>query len=77
MTIFGEAISILARSTWAPSANLPERIPTNKSKVLFHGAIPVGTLYARFGESTTIVADLIGAQTADICLTQFNKLTAN
>ena len=66
MLMFGDAMSIFARSTSDPSSNSPARIRANSVEVLGHGAIAVRAVLARLGERAAILADLVGRQAVDV-----------
>ena len=46
---FGEAMSILARSTREPSGNSPAFMRVKEVEILFDGAVAIGRVLARLG----------------------------
>ena len=70
----GEAMSILARSTLAPSGNSPARIRRNRSRFSSDGPVPVGALLARLGQGAAVGADLLGGEVVHIGLSLPDQL---
>jgi len=62
----GEAMSILARSVRLPSGKLALAHPLEQVAVLLHGAVAVGAVLARPGQSAAVLADLVAGQIADV-----------
>ena len=61
MLMLGEAMSIFARSTWAPSANSPARIRAEEVEVLLHRPVAVRAVPAGLGQRAAVLADLVRA----------------
>ena len=68
MLMFGDAMSILARSTCDPSGNSPGPHPAEEIEVLLDRPVAVRTFLAGLGERAAIRADLLGRQAVDIRL---------
>ena len=64
--MFGDAMSIFARRTCAPSANSPARIRANRSQVLLDRPIAVRAGPARLGQRAAVGAHLVGGQAVDV-----------
>ena len=74
MLMFGDAMSILARSTREPSANSPARMRRNRSRFSASAAIAVRAVRARLGQRAAVGADLVGRQIVDVRLAHLNEL---
>ena len=53
--MFGDAMSIFARSTCAPSGNSPARIRANRSRFSSTGAVAVRAVRARLGQRAAVL----------------------
>ena len=71
---FGDAMSIFARSTCAPSGNSAPRIRVNRSRFSATRPVAVRTVAARLGQRAAVGADLLGAQAVDIGLAFADQL---
>ena len=66
MLMFGDAMSIFARSTCAPSGNSPARMRRNRSRFSSTARSRYGESRARLGERAAVLADLVGRQGVDV-----------
>ena len=64
MLMFGDAMSIFARSTCAPSANSPARMRANRSTVLLDRPVAVRAVAAGLGQRAAVAARISSALTA-------------
>ena len=64
----------MARSTRAPSGNSPGPHAAEQIKVLLHASIPVGAVFAGFGEGAPVLPGLLCAQVAHIGQAFFDEL---
>ena len=66
--MLGEAMSILARSTRAPSGNSPARMRAEEVEVLRDGRSRYGLFAAGLGERAAVLAHLVGRQVVHVGL---------
>ena len=66
--MLGDAMSILARSTRAPSGNSPARMRAKRSRFSLGRPVAPGALAAGLGERAAVLADLVGRQVVDVGL---------
>ncbi len=71
---FGDAMSIFARSTCAPSGNSPARIRANRSRLSSIGRSRYGLFRARLGQRAAVGANLVGGQAVHVRLVALNQL---
>ena len=64
--MLGDAMSIFARSTWAPSGNSPARIRRNRSRFSSTLRVAVRRVGARLGQRAAMGADLVGRVRVDV-----------
>ena len=74
MLMFGDAMSILARSTWAPSANSPARMRANRSRLSSTGRSRIRAFPAGLGQRAAVLADLLGAEAVDVGLAGLDQV---
>ena len=75
MLMFGDAMSIAARSTCAPSGNSPARMRRNRSRLSAAGpARGSGLFRARLRQRPAIVANLVGGEAVHVGLAVANQL---
>ena len=74
MLMFGDAMSIFARSVRAPSGNSPLLHPLEQIEILGDGAIAIGAVLARLGQRAAVRAHLLGRQIADVGLAVLDQL---
>ena len=74
MLMFGEAMSIFARSVRAPSGNSPFSIRSNRSRFSSTRAIAVRAVLARLAQRAAMRADFVGRQVADVRLAVLDQL---
>ena len=67
-------MSILARSTCAPSGNSPARMRRNRSRFSSMRAVAVGAVFPRLGEGAPVLPDLLGGQVADVGLARLDQV---
>ena len=68
MLKFGDAMSIFARSTCAPSGNSPARIRANRSRFSATGRSRYGLFRPGLGQRAAIRANLVRVQAVDVRL---------
>ncbi len=71
---FGDAMSILARSTRDPSGNSPARIRAKRSRFSAIDRSRYGLTSPGLGQRAAELADLVGAQVVDVGLARLDQL---
>ena len=74
MLMFGDAMSIFARSTCAPSANSPARMRANRSRFSSIGRSRIRALAAGLGQRAAVLADLVGGEAVDVGLARHDQV---
>ena len=74
MLMFGDAMSIFARSTCAPSANSPARMRAKRSRFSSTGRSRIRALAAGLGQRAAVLADLVGAEAVDVGLAGLDQV---
>ena len=74
MLKFGDAMSIFARSTCAPSGNSPRAHPREQIEVLVDRAVAVRAVRARLGQRAAVGANLVGREAVDVRLALLDQL---
>ena len=64
--MFGDRMSIFARSTWAPSGKFAGAHAAEQVEVLVDAARAVRRVLARLGQRAAMLADLVGRQRIDV-----------
>ena len=72
--MLGEAMSIFARSTRAPSGNSPARMRANRSRFSSTERSRHGLVAPGLGERAAVLADLLGRQVVDVGLAGLDQL---
>ncbi len=72
--MFGEAMSIFARSVRAPSGNSPFSIRSNRSRFSATRAVAVRAVLARLAQRAAVCADFVGREVADVGLAFLDEL---
>ena len=66
MLMFGDAMSMRARSTCAPSSNSPARMRAKRSRFSSTRPAPIRTVGARLGQGAPELPNLLGGEAVDI-----------
>ena len=74
MLMFGDAMSIFARSTCAPSGNSPARMRRNRSRLSSAGRSRYGLFRPGSVSVPAVLADLVGRQAVDVGLAVADQL---